>query len=266
MSNIKNLFQGLDKIGFNNTENISIYKKATIKKTETKKTANKIIDPSTLLFDRTIDCPVCHTNFKTPSVKKEGYKIDKRDSDSFIYYKDINPYLYDIILCPKCGYAALKNDFSKLRNYQRIHVIKNITPKYISKEYPRLLDINSAIERYKLALLNSVYIDSTASTKAILCLRLGWLYRLTKSYDNENLFLSKAVEGLEFAYTNESFPIYGMDSYSLEYLIGELYRRIGNFDASLKWFSSLIVKTGVDPKLKEKSRCQRDLAKNSIKK
>lgn len=266
MSNTENLFQGLDKIGFNNTENINIYKKPTLKEAEIKKATNKIIDPLTLLFDKTIDCPVCYTKFKTASVKKEGYRIDKRDSDSLIYYKDINPYLYDIILCPKCGYAALKNDFSKLRNYQRIHIIQNITPKYISKEYPRLLDINLAIERYKLALLNSVYIDSPASTKAILCLRLGWLYRLKGSYDNEIIFLKKAVEGLEFAYTNELFPIYGMNVYSLEYLIGELYRRIGNFDSSLKWFSNLIVKTGVDSKLKEKARCQRDLAKDSIKK
>lgn len=266
MSKTENLFQGLDKIGFNNTENINIYIKPTLKKTETKKATSKIIDPLTLLFNKTIDCPVCYTNFKTPSVKKEGYKVSKRDSDYFIHYKDINPYLYDITLCPKCGYAALKNDFSKLRNHQRIKVLQNITPKYISKEYPRLIDIDSAIEQYKLALLNSVYIDSPASTKAILCLRLGWLYRIKGSYNDEIIFLSKAVEGLEFAYTNEMFPIYGMNSSSLEYLIGELYRRVGNFDSSLKWFSNLIVKTGIDSKLKEKARCQRDLAKDSIKK
>ena len=159
MSKIENLFAGLDKIGFNNTENINIYKIHS-KETKAKKTTNKVIDPLTLLFDKTFDCPVCYTNFKTPSVKKEGYKILKQDSDCFIYYKDINPYLYDIILCHKCGYAALRNDFSKLRNHQRIHVIKNITPKYTPREYPRLLDIDSSIERYKLALLNSVYIDS----------------------------------------------------------------------------------------------------------
>ena len=43
------------------------------------------------------------------------------------------------------------------------------------------------------------------------------------------------------------------------YLIGELYRRIGNPNEALLWFSNLITTPGAPERIKEKARDQKDL-------
>ena len=35
-----------------------------------------------------------------------------------INYEVINPMLYDVWVCPTCGYAALKGEFPKIRSFQ----------------------------------------------------------------------------------------------------------------------------------------------------
>ncbi len=74
-------------------------------------------------------------------------------------------------------------------------------------------------------------------------------------------YLKKALEGFKRAYSNEDTPIYGLDTYDLMYLIGELYRRTGEIDEAIKWFSNVIVSKGANYKTKDKARDMRDLAK-----
>ena len=61
--------------------------------------------------------------------------------------------------------------------------------------------------------------------------------------------------------TAEAFPIYGMDKYSVMYLIGELNRRIGHTENSLIWFSNVITTPNVKQSLKELARDMKDLIK-----
>jgi len=63
------------------------------------------------------------------------------------------------------------------------------------------------------------------------------------------------------AYFNEMFPIYGMDKFTLAYLIGELSRRVNEDAKALKWFSEVITSRGVSTKLKDLARDQKDLIK-----
>jgi uncharacterized protein (DUF2225 family) len=50
-----------------------------------------------------------------------------------------------------------------------------------------------------------------------------------------------------------------MDAYTLAYLMGELSRRLRNKEDALKWFGKVIITPGVNPKLKEMARDQKDL-------
>ena len=63
-------------------------------------------------------------------------------------------------------------------------------------------------------------------------------------------YLIIALEGVKRAYSNEDTPIYGLDTYDLMYLIGELYRRTGEIDEAIKWFSNVIVSKGQIIKLR----------------
>lgn len=263
---IKNLFSELQDLGFDDIGDLNLFNK---EQNENNKNTNIEINneerEKALLYEREITCPVCETHFKAKTVKKEGYKAQHRDSDSFIHYLNVNPYFYDVLICNKCGYAAMESDFYKLKSHQIPSIKENITPKWQGKVYPELYDVNIAIERYKMALLNSVYINAVASRKAMTCLRLGWMYRILEDEDKELAFLQQAAEGFEAAYFDESFPIYKMDKFSVIYLLGELYRRIGNFEKAMSWFSQVILPVEAPPKLKEKARDQKDLIDAALK-
>lgn len=259
-----NIFSGLEEFGFNNTEKLNdIYKKnyADDKAAENSPRKNEASEEH-YLYNKTVTCPVCGTIIQAKSVKNSAAKIIKRDSDMFNYYSSINPYFYDVWVCNKCGYAAMKTDFLAIREFQKDIVKKAIAPKWHSKNYPNTYDANVALERYKLSLLNYTIIQAPSSKKAMTCLKIAWMYRLINDTEHEQLFLNTALEGFVDAYTNEKCPIYGMDKFTLMYLIGELYRRTGKSDQALLWFSNVITTPGVNQKIKDRARDQKDIIRD----
>ncbi|WP_195892682.1 DUF2225 domain-containing protein [Desnuesiella massiliensis] len=263
--NNTDIFSGLEHLGFHDVEDIKIFKKdeqeKMLKDTKVIDEDEKILS---MLYDREITCPVCQSRFKARSVKNSAARVMKKDSDFFIRYSQINPYFYDVWLCNICGYASMKIDFERVKGYQIDLIQKNISIKWKGKVYPQIYDCGIAIERYKLALLNYVVMESKASSKAMVCLKIAWLYRLLEDYSSETTFLRQALEGFSEAYYSEDFPIYGMNRFTTMYLIGELNRRVENYEQALLWFSKVITTPSVPQKLKELARDQKDLIKTSI--
>lgn len=260
----ENIFSGLEDLGFDDIDEIDLYhtKKEEAKNEEILQLTDEEKQKN-LLYNREITCPVCGNEFKTKAVKTSAARILRKDSDSFIIFDVINPYFYDVWICNKCGYAAMKRDFNKIRNSEIELVKEKIKPRWHPKAYPDVYDVNVAIERFKLSLLNYYVIDAKASKKAMNCLKIAWMYRLLKDSENETLFLKQALEGFNSAYFNEGFPLYNMDKFTSMYIIGELNRRLGNNEDSLKWFSEIITAQSAPSKLKDRSRDQRDLIKEA---
>lgn len=256
----ENIFSGLEGLGFDDIDDIEVFNKKKEEVQQSSK-AKKDEDPKNLLYDLTVSCPVCENVFQARQVKSSAYRMQKKDSDFFIRYSLINPYFYEVYLCNVCGYAALKADFEKIREYQIEAVRKKITPRWQGRRYPEIYDADIAIERFKLSLLNSVVMEAKSSRKALNCLRLAWIHRLKEDTNNEQLFLKQAFDGFNDAYMNEDFPICGMDKFTLMYLLGELLRRLGNFDEANLWFSKVITTPGAPQKIKDMARDQRDLIK-----
>ncbi|MBV7272172.1 DUF2225 domain-containing protein [Clostridiaceae bacterium UIB06] len=260
------IFSGLEDLGFEDIENVNLYKKE-----ETEKKTDELQSPKSdeekqksLLYDSQVTCPVCESSFKARTVKSSAYRILKKDSDSFIHFNLINPYFYDVWVCPSCGYSSMKSDFNKIRSYH-IEVIKQkITTKWRGRTYPDVYDIDIAIERYKLSLLNYTAMDAKASKKAMNCLKLAWMYRIKEDRENELAFLNLALDGFSNAFYDEDFPIYEMNKFTIMYLIGELNRRVEKHDVALTWFSRVITSPSAPQKLKDKTRDQRDLVEESI--
>ncbi|NLM36040.1 MAG: DUF2225 domain-containing protein [Clostridiales bacterium] len=265
----KSLFSDMEDLGFGDIKNINLYqqpeddeKMDDEKKSPLQDSVKKEIE---LLYDKKVICPVCDNLVYAKSVKVSAPRIVKKDSDLFIRYASVNPYFYDVWLCNNCGYAAMKKDFLNIKDYQHDQVLRQITVRWKGRIYPEVYDVDIAIERYKLSLLNYVAINAKHSSKAMNCLKIAWMYRLKGDESNEMEFLKQALEGLEHAYLEESFPIYGMDRFTTMYLIGELNRRVGDFDKAMQWFSKVITTPAVNPKLKELARDQKDLIKSAKK-
>lgn len=258
----KNLFSGLEDLGFDDVSSVNLYKKEEEKVEELaeKSEEEKL---KSLLYDVQVTCPVCESSFKARAVKTSAYRVLKKDSDSFVRYGLVNPYFYEVWICNSCGYSALKSEFNKIRGFQIESVKEKITSKWIGKNYPDIYDINIALQRYKLSLLNAFIMEAKSSKKALNCLRIAWMYRLLEDPINELTFLKQALEGFNDAFFNEDFPISGLDKFSYMYLIGELNRRVGNDDEALSWFSKVVATPGAPSKIKDKCRDQRDLIKET---
>jgi uncharacterized protein len=257
------IFSGLEKLGFKEINITDIYENNK----SPKNTKEKEQPQASLLYLSTVTCPVCQNVYKEKTVRSSSIRVASKDTDFFIRYSVINPYFYDVWICNKCGYSALKSDFAKIREAEIKLILDKVAPKFKAKEYPEFYDVDIAIERYKMALINAVYMESKASKKAILCLKLAWMYRLLNSESGRELernFLKEAVKGLEEAYMKEAFPIYGMDTFTTMYLIGEINRRISNHSVAMTWFSNLITSRGVKSNLKELARTQKDLIKEEM--
>lgn len=254
-----NLFSELGSLGLKGVDIYDIYKKEEPRKDDGRNQKSQ----ETYLYEKTVNCPVCGKETKIKAVRSNVSKMTKRDSDFMIYYDVVNPMLYEIMYCKVCGYAGLPGDFSSLTGIQRKAVLAKITPSWKSKEYPEIYDVDNAIEQHKLALLNAVVKESKPSGKAILCLKISWLYRLKGDRDQELVFQKQAVQGWELAYENEDFPLYGLDIYSALYLIGELYRRIGDNEKALRYFGMVLSDVKASPKIKEKARDQKELIRKS---
>lgn len=259
----KDIFSGLDSLGFSDTDNIDLYGKDEQQNDNTSLQEEQKENQKDYLYDKNLTCPVCGRNFTVKAIKTSSYRMKDKDSDFFIRYDIINPYFYDVWLCNNCGYAAMKADFEKIRNFQIDLIKENITPKWKGREYNIPYNVDAAIERYKLSLLNYYYSDSKASKKAMNCLKLAWMCRLTEDLQAEKDYLKEALKGFNDAFFNEDFPIYGMDRYATMYLIGELNRRTDNLDEAMIWFSKVITTPSINKRLKELARDQKDLIKET---
>ena len=214
------------------------------------------------LYNKSINCPVCKHKIEVTRVRSKACRVSCRDTDFCIHYENINPLLYDVWVCEFCGYAALSDRFEEIDSKTAEAVLKNIAPRWKKRDFSGERTLDVAIEAFKLALLNLQLRKAKSSEIAKLCIRIAWLYRF-KGEEKEKEFLQYAVNCYRDVFERERFPVDKLDENTCLYVIGELYRRIGNLDESVKWFSRLISSPEArkNAKLMDSAREQFQLAK-----
>jgi len=211
------------------------------------------------IVKRKIDCPVCNAKFESWDVAAYKVRLEKSDLDLRSHFAPYDPLYYAAIVCPSCGYSALRSYFSKVNAKQSRDILESITPRFRPKEYGQIYTVQNAIERFKMALFSANVKKAHESEKAHISLQLSWLHHDIGDEDNEILFRENALEGFLFAYEHEHFPIAGMDSHTLQYLLGELYRRRGQLEKAMHFISPIIVSRGIPARLKEKAEDVKEL-------
>lgn len=192
-----------------------------------------------LLYAKEIDCPACGQGFSSKKVRMSRLRLIKRDEDFLSHYKDINPLLYSVFVCPDCGYAGLEDKFTSLRPGDQELVREKVTSKWKTRSYGGIRNINDGIESHKLALYIGEILDYSRLELGNLCLSLAWLYRIQEDQE-EYRFLELAKNLYQAAYYNESLVATAMDELKLTYLMGELNRRLGNKAEAVQWFNTAI--------------------------
>lgn len=271
---MSSLFSGLEAFGLGKLSDMNVYENGddSNKKTPMRDTREvKIIQESEIIFDKTFTCPVCDNDFKAKTVKTGKVKLISADTDLRPKYQYVDSLKYDAIVCPHCGYSALKRFFNYMTVKQAKLIMENISSHFRGlNQEGETLSYDEAIARHKLALVSSIVKQAKASEKAYTCLKTAWVIRgeaealATEQPKNESdiqalvkeekEFLSKAYEGFTEAFIKENFPMCGMDEITITYLLADLARRTDKYDEASRWISKVLISRDANDRIKEKAR------------
>ena len=192
-----------------------------------------------LLYSVDKDCVLCGKSFPATKVRNR-LRMLKQDSDFCTTYADINPYYYDIWVCPHCGYAAQESWFNELGESAADKVKAFLKGKDVRVDFGGSRSRQQALDTYRLAIFYGRLTGQVASRMAGLFLRMAWLFREAEEADKEQLALVEARKYYEEALMREPLPIGHMTEISLEYIVAELYRRTGELDKALTGFGRIV--------------------------
>ena len=272
-----NLFSGLSNLGIKGLDNANLFEEKEEKKPAPKPKAEAPVrkEPSEIeyVFGKSHSCPVCYNDFKAPTVRTSKLRPRGADSDLRPKFAGVDPLKYDVIVCPKCGYAALGRFFDKLTTPQAKLVKEGISRSFRSIDDPKeVYNYDDAFVNYQLALGNAVVKRGKASEKAYLCLKMAWLLRGkmeawdagTEPYQgdsysedveelrqDEKELLTNAIEGFLAARQTETFPMCGMDENTLDYIIAVNAMKLEQYEIVSQMLNALMGKPGLNPRMKD---------------
>ncbi len=275
-----NLLAGLEKFGINSERaqkaEKEMYEDPTKKagKGSGKKDNESQTQPQSefdYLFPKKVQCVVCTKEFYVKAVKNTKLKRLQPDFDLRPRYQDIDPMKYGVYCCPCCGYSAMGQFFGHLTKGQINLVREQICVNFVrsKEEEPDIFDLETAITRYKLALYCSIVKHARNSEKAYTCLRIAWLYRdlikeLPENAQEEkakkaeakeayNEFYKEAFEGFQKAVASEDFPICGMDTYSMDYLLACMAFSFKQYSYASKSVQNILQSHTAERRIKDKA-------------
>lgn len=266
------IFDGLGKFGLGDLAESNLFEEEK-KKQEGAKAAAVAKTPeeieAEMLLDKKYKCPQCDKEFTSKVVRSGKAKPIGQDIDLRTKYEGIDCTKYEVIMCPHCGYAALPRYFNGCTPPQLKLIKENISFKFQSKEYTgAIYTYDEALERYQMALINALVKKGKASEKAFICLKSSWVIRgkiesldaekdaeeIQKLQEQEKEFTKNAYDGFANARSSESYPMCGMDEYTIDYLIAVLAMKNEKYDVAMRMLGGVITARTVNKRLKEKAQ------------
>jgi uncharacterized protein (DUF2225 family) len=274
------IFSGLEKLGLGNIGGGDLFedptkKETTVKKEEPQKKLT-LVKEEDFLFDKKYKCPVCDSEFEAKTVRTGKVRMKAVDIDLRPDYNEVDQNKYDVIACPECGYAALGRYFTTLNKYQIEDIRIKICMNYRKLEYKEpTYSYEHAKNLYQLALANAVVKKAKNSEKAYICLKTAWVLRgetqrldssepdyeakKKENDEQEKELLTNALNGFVMARQSEEFPIAGMDSTTLDYLIAALAMETDQYDVAGRMISEILTSRVANSRIKDKARLLKDM-------
>ncbi len=223
------------------------------------------------LFTKHIRCTVCGETFETRVIKSGSLRRLEPDFDLRPRFRYVDALKYEVYSCPHCGYSAMSRYFENLTKIQKDLIRENIGSRFqpASTKAPETIDYKTAILRFKLALHNSEVKRAKLSEKAYICLKIAWLYnsymeelpenteeeRAQKSAlkQTKDQFYQKAFEAFKETVATEDFPICGMDTHTMDYLLAALACHFKEYAFASKAVSNILTSQTADRRIKDKA-------------
>ena len=183
----------------------------------------------TIIFDEEYSCPLCGKTYLSPTVGSSSYGY--LDSEFRIHSFGFNPLRFSLHICPHCKYPT-KDPYEELTSEQKTRIKKILENKigdiHVDKEllYKFLVYVRLIKELgYPNYLIADAYLTA------------AWVADDLRSSERKNLrkyaldyFIKSLSDDVNL--TKEKIQL-------ITYIIGELYRRLGEFEKSVEWFQKV---------------------------
>ena len=176
-------------------------------------------------------CPICDTRFKSQQVISTNSFGGKR-TDFHERAAGTQPLPFLVHMCNRCGYSGAERDFTdeaEVTSVLREHVWNELAPQVSTITV-------SGSEKYEAAAKVAEWQALDARHVADLQLRAAWCCVDESDTEAERFFRRKAAWKFEEALSSfdgvarEERPV-------LTYLVGELWRRVGDNRRACEWFN-----------------------------
>ncbi|MCM1112137.1 MAG: DUF2225 domain-containing protein [Muribaculum sp.] len=264
----------LSGLGLDELEGVDIYADPGKKQKEEQEAVKNTVEEKDLIYEKAFVCPVCDAKFTNKIMKTGKARLLGMDRDLRPIHEGVDTQKYDVLLCPKCGYAAISRFFTQVTSTQAKFIKEHISQKVQLREYKgETYSYEEAIERYKLALANAVVKRAKNSEKAYICLKSAWIFRgyakfleesggsadkIQEARDMEAAHMENAYKGFTDACQTESFPMCGMDEMTIDYLIAVMAFRFKEYDIASKMVATIITSPVANNRTKDKARDLKD--------
>lgn len=183
----------------------------------------------TMLRQIELSCPSCRCQFTSQAVASTDAYGGKR-TDFHECAAGMQPLPYQVHLCQHCGYCGSERDFTdqtELSPLVREHVWKELAP--------HVEDIVAGSDKYSAAAKVAEWQGAESRYVGDLWLRAAWC--CVDEGDTEAERYYRRHSAWAFQKTLESYDAVPLDERAvLTYLIGELWRRIGDSEQAKFWF------------------------------
>lgn len=211
-----------------------------------------------------LQCPVCETRFRSQAVVSTNSFGGKR-TDFHERAAGTQPLPYLVHMCQNCGYTGAERDFTDEADVTPIvreHVWTELAPQFAQ--------LPPAVGAGRLPVTGSAKYEAAAKVAewqnleprhvADLLLRAAWCCVDEGDVEAERFFRRKAAWA--FAAALDSFDGVAVEERAvLTYLVGELWRRVGDGAQAQEWFdrvASEIVDAPTQQWVLDAARQQRD--------
>ena len=209
----------------------------------------------TTLADVRLRCPVCEREFASQRVVSTNSFGGKR-TDFHVRAAGTQPTAYRVHLCPRCGYAGKEGSFEEDATVDPLvieHVWNELAPRLSAGPL-------SGSDRFEHAAKIASWMGASAFEFGELYLHAAWCCVDENDVEAERYFRRYAAWSLADSLA-EYDAVAPNDRALLTYLVGELWRRIGDSVRAAEWFDRVqeeVIDTDEQQWLAEFAQRQKD--------
>lgn len=180
-------------------------------------------------------CPICDTRFHSQSVVSTNSFGGKR-TDFHERAAGTQPLPFLVHMCNRCGYTGSERDFSEeadVSSTLKEHVWNELAPTLACGAV-------TGSEKYEAAAKVADWQAMDPRHVADLLLRAAWCCVDEGDVEAERFFRRKAARAFEGALATYD-GVAREERAVLTYLVGELWRRVGDTGQSARWFDRVAI-------------------------